>query len=115
VDSRELTAILRDLAAIDAEGKLEELATQHALECRERELPPDEELLDADADFAARRLARFVNRMTGDSVIECERAGREILRRRPRLELLRELIDFYLDRDQRDNAAKLDREWRRRR
>jgi hypothetical protein len=94
-DANWLKDVLRDLAAIDREGKLEELATQHALECRKRQLPPDNELRDPDADFTAKRIARFASQMTGVSADECERVGRERLRFHPRRDLLEELISFY--------------------
>lgn len=94
-----LPAAMIDLAAIDDEGQLEQLVTDHALECRKSELPLDSELHQAGADFRAKRLARFGAQLFGVPIGQCEQIAREQFRQHPRRNLALELIDWYRGRD----------------
>lgn len=94
-----LPAAIADLAAIDDEGRLEQLVTDHANESRRLGLPNDNELHLPDADFQSRRLARYAAQLFGVPIGQCEAVAREAFRRHPRRDVALELIGWYRGRD----------------
>ena len=114
----DLRTAIRNLATLDARGKLSELVEHHAVECRHRGLPvTDNQLRDPDADFAAKIVARAASTLFGIPVGQCEAVARDELRLHPRRNVALELIREYIGDDEvkRTTSAKLDREWRRKR
>jgi hypothetical protein len=100
-----LADAIGDLAAIEDEGQLKQLLTDHALQCRRISLPPDAELYLPDADVRADRLARCAAQLLDVPIRECQSAARELFRRHPRREIALELIDWYRGRHDPERQA----------
>lgn len=106
MDATELRQAIRDLATLDAAGRLNELVEHHAVECRRLGLPLDSQLLDADADFAARHVGRIAASILGRPTDECVALANDELRLHPRRDVALDLIDKYLGRDKAQTPTK---------
>jgi hypothetical protein len=110
MDAIELRNAIRDLATLDADGRLSELVEHHAVECRKRDLPLDGQLVDGDADFAARIVGRAAATLLGLPTSECVAIASDVLRLHPRQDVALDLIDDYLGRGDAP-AKKRRRDW----
>ena len=110
MEATELRQAIRDLAALDADGRLSELVEHHAVECRRLDLPLDSQLVDGDADFAARTVARVAASILDEPLANCQAIALDELRLHPRRDVALDLIDDYLGRGYAP-AKKRRRDW----
>jgi hypothetical protein len=85
-------------------GQLGDLLTQHATECRERQLPLDSQL-SQPVEPTASEVARAAKQLLGCSEAEARAIACDELKHHPRRDLAVELIGYFLGDDSDEHPA----------